>query len=75
VSAPFADPRVGLFGSGTIGIDGSLEAMLRYLRAARPDAVLLLRRASQGPDDAGRETGTDDPDADLRPLRRGDKPW
>jgi polysaccharide pyruvyl transferase WcaK-like protein len=31
----------GLFGSGNIGNDGSLEAMLNFLRAARPDAELL----------------------------------
>ena len=30
----------GLFGSGNIGNDGSLDAMLRYLRAAHPDAVV-----------------------------------
>jgi polysaccharide pyruvyl transferase WcaK-like protein len=38
-----AAPRVGmfgLFGSGNIGNDGSLDAMLRYLRAAHPDAIL-----------------------------------
>jgi polysaccharide pyruvyl transferase WcaK-like protein len=36
-------PRVGLFGllgSGNIGNDGMLEAMLRYLRSTQPDAVL-----------------------------------
>jgi len=40
-----AAPRVGLFGllgSGNIGNDGSLEAMLGYLSAAHPDAVLDL---------------------------------
>jgi polysaccharide pyruvyl transferase WcaK-like protein len=38
-----AAPRVGmfgLFGSGNIGNDGSLEAMISYLQAAHPDAVL-----------------------------------
>ncbi len=30
----------GLFGSGNIGNDGSLEAMISYLKAAHPDAVL-----------------------------------
>jgi polysaccharide pyruvyl transferase WcaK-like protein len=41
-----AAPRVGmfgLFGSGNIGNDGSLEAMLAYLRAAHPDAILDVR--------------------------------
>lgn len=36
-------PRVGLFGllgSGNIGNDGSLEALLGYLRAEHPEAVL-----------------------------------
>lgn len=36
-------PRVGLFGllgSGNLGNDGSLEAVLAYLRARHPDAVL-----------------------------------
>lgn len=39
-------PRVGLFGllgSGNIGNDGSLEAVLAYLRAEHPDAVLGCR--------------------------------
>ncbi len=39
-------PRVGmfgLFGSGNIGNDGSLEVMLTYLRAAHPDAILDVR--------------------------------
>ncbi|QNP75513.1 polysaccharide pyruvyl transferase family protein [Streptomyces roseirectus] len=30
----------GLLGSGNLGNDGSLEALLGYLRAARPDAVV-----------------------------------
>jgi polysaccharide pyruvyl transferase WcaK-like protein len=30
----------GLFGAGNLGNDGSLEAMLRFLRTARPDAEL-----------------------------------
>jgi polysaccharide pyruvyl transferase WcaK-like protein len=30
----------GLFGAGNLGNDGSLEAMLNFLRAARPDAEL-----------------------------------
>jgi polysaccharide pyruvyl transferase WcaK-like protein len=36
-------PRVGLFGllgQGNLGNDGSLEAVLGYLRAAHPDAIL-----------------------------------
>lgn len=36
-------PRVGLFGllgAGNVGNDGSLEAVLAYLRAQHPDAVL-----------------------------------
>ena len=36
-------PRVGVFGllgSGNLGNDGSLEAVLGYLRAEHPDAVL-----------------------------------
>jgi polysaccharide pyruvyl transferase WcaK-like protein len=36
-------PRVGLFGllgQGNLGNDGSLEAVLAYLRAAHPDAML-----------------------------------
>ena len=40
---PVAVPRVGLFGllgSGNIGNDGMLEAMIRYLRSAQPDATL-----------------------------------
>lgn len=38
-------PRVGLFGllgSGNLGNDGSLDAVLAYLRAEHPDAVLDL---------------------------------
>jgi polysaccharide pyruvyl transferase WcaK-like protein len=38
-----AAPRIGmfgLFGSSNIGNDGSLEALLNYLKAAHPDAVL-----------------------------------
>ena len=31
----------GLFGSGNVGNDGSLEAMLAFLRRARPDAELI----------------------------------
>jgi polysaccharide pyruvyl transferase WcaK-like protein len=41
-----AAPRVGLFGlygSGNIGNDGSLEALLGYLRTEHPDAVLDMR--------------------------------
>lgn len=41
--AAIAAPRVGffgLFGSGNLGNDGSLEAMLAYLGAQHPDAVL-----------------------------------
>jgi hypothetical protein len=44
-----AAPRValfGLFGSGNIGNDGSLEAMLRYLRTAHPDAVIQMVSAA-----------------------------
>ncbi|MGH3912091.1 MAG: polysaccharide pyruvyl transferase family protein [Pseudonocardiaceae bacterium] len=40
---PAAGPRVGLFGllgAGNVGNDGSLEAVLAYLRAEHPDAVL-----------------------------------
>ena len=40
---PGAGPRVGLFGnlgSGNIGNDASLEAMLRYLGADQPGAIL-----------------------------------
>ena len=36
--------RIGLlgnFGSGNLGNDGSLEAMIRFLRTARPDAELV----------------------------------
>ena len=36
-------PRVGLFGllgEGNIGNDASMEAVLRYLRADHPDAIL-----------------------------------
>ncbi|MGW5693021.1 hypothetical protein ACWEWX_19220, partial [Streptomyces asiaticus] len=36
-------PRVGVFGllgSGNLGNDGSLEAVLGYLRAEHPDAVV-----------------------------------
>jgi len=39
-------PRVGLlglFGQGNLGNDGSLEAMLAYLRERHPDAVLDVR--------------------------------
>jgi polysaccharide pyruvyl transferase WcaK-like protein len=32
---------LGLFGSGNLGNDGSLEAMIRFLREARPDAELV----------------------------------
>lgn len=38
-----AAPRVGLFGllgQGNLGNDGSLEAVLGYLRAEHPDAIL-----------------------------------
>lgn len=41
-----AAPRVGLFGllgSGNIGNDGSLEALLNYLRTDHPDAILDAR--------------------------------
>ncbi|MDP9222520.1 MAG: polysaccharide pyruvyl transferase family protein [Actinomycetota bacterium] len=40
---PVAAPRVGLFGllgSGNIGNDASLEAVLAYLRDAHPDAIV-----------------------------------
>lgn len=36
-------PRVGLFGllgSGNLGNDGSMEAVLGYLRSAHPEAVV-----------------------------------
>jgi polysaccharide pyruvyl transferase WcaK-like protein len=42
-SRPAGPPRVGLFGllgSGNIGNDASMEAVLAYLRADHPDAVL-----------------------------------
>jgi polysaccharide pyruvyl transferase WcaK-like protein len=45
-------PRVGLFGllgSGNLGNDGSLEAILMYLRVQHPDAVLDFLCA--GPDE------------------------
>lgn len=41
-------PRVGLFGllgSGNLGNDGSLEAVLTFLRAKHPDAILECRCA------------------------------
>jgi polysaccharide pyruvyl transferase WcaK-like protein len=41
-----AAPRVGMFGlygSGNLGNDGSLEALLTYLRAEHPDALLDIR--------------------------------
>ena len=43
---PIAAPRVGIFGllgSGNIGNDGSLEALLTYLRTDHPDAILDAR--------------------------------
>jgi len=44
IFAPRATPKrialFGLFGSGNLGNDGSLEAMLGFLRIARPDAEL-----------------------------------
>ncbi len=36
---------VGLFGRGNLGNDGSLEAVLNYLRDAHPDAVISVRAA------------------------------
>ena len=51
-------PRVGLFGllgSGNLGNDGSLEAVLAYLRAEHPDAVVDLLCA--GPDEITRRYG------------------
>jgi polysaccharide pyruvyl transferase WcaK-like protein len=48
---PHRRPRVGLFGnlgSGNIGNDASLEAMLKYLRADQPGA--LLDAMCSGPD-------------------------
>jgi polysaccharide pyruvyl transferase WcaK-like protein len=44
--ARVAAPRVGLFGlfgQGNLGNDGSLEAVLAYLRTRHPDAVLDIR--------------------------------
>jgi polysaccharide pyruvyl transferase WcaK-like protein len=44
-------PRVGLlglFGQGNLGNDGSLEAMLAYLRDRHPDAVLDVRCSAPG---------------------------
>lgn len=41
-------PRVGLFGllgSGNVGNDASLDAVLGYLKAYHPDAVLEIGRA------------------------------
>lgn len=38
----------GLFGSGNLGNDGSLEAMLDFLRVARPDAELACICADPG---------------------------
>ncbi|MFW6691123.1 polysaccharide pyruvyl transferase family protein [Streptomyces sp. MAR4 CNX-425] len=49
--APGSPPRVGLFGllgSGNLGNDGSLEAVLGYLRAAHPEAVVDARCAGPG---------------------------
>jgi polysaccharide pyruvyl transferase WcaK-like protein len=40
-SAPGKIALYGLFGSGNIGNDGSLEAILDFLRAALPDAELV----------------------------------
>jgi polysaccharide pyruvyl transferase WcaK-like protein len=40
VSAPPRVGLVGLFGQGNLGNDGSLEAMLNYLRDAHPDAII-----------------------------------
>jgi polysaccharide pyruvyl transferase WcaK-like protein len=37
-AAPMNIGLFGLFGSGNLGNDGSLEAMLNFLRSARPDA-------------------------------------
>ena len=34
---------LGLFGQGNLGNDGSLEAMLAYLRERHPEAVLDVR--------------------------------
>ncbi len=39
-----AAPRIGLFGlfgSGNVGNDGSMEAMLNFVRSARPDAHVM----------------------------------
>jgi polysaccharide pyruvyl transferase WcaK-like protein len=48
---PASGPRVGLlglFGQGNLGNDGSLEAMLAYLRDRHPDAVLDVRCSAPG---------------------------
>ena len=40
---PLSAPRVGLFGnlgSGNIGNDASMEAVLAYLEADHPDAII-----------------------------------
>ena len=53
-----APPRVGLFGlfgSGNIGNDGSLQAMLTYLNAAHPDAIVDMM--CQGPERIRSEYG------------------
>ena len=45
-SRPARAPRIGFFGllgQGNLGNDGSLEAVLAYVRAAHPDAVLDVR--------------------------------
>jgi polysaccharide pyruvyl transferase WcaK-like protein len=46
-----AAPRVGfygLLGQGNLGNDGSLEAVLTYLRSAHPDAILDARCSGPG---------------------------
>lgn len=45
----------GLFGNGNLGNAGSLDAMVRYLRAAHPDAELLCVCAA--PEEVQREFG------------------
>lgn len=57
---PSRVPRVGLFGllgAGNIGNDASMEAVLNYLRAEHPDAI--VDAMCPGPDRLGREYGVE----------------
>ena len=68
----------GLFGSGNIGNDGSLEAMLAFLRSALPDAKLVcvcsgaakVRAGVPHPHDPHRRRARDQSD----PARPGEAP-